>query len=204
MQHGRPEVRVVGPAGGRVAGQRLDLRADVAHRGAFVVVADVRDDGHLLDEPAIAGLGLLERGARGVEPADVAQEGDKQRLAVDVRAGDGQLDRDLGSVAAHRLHLEPLAEDRARALAQVLRKPLLVALTQCGRHDQPAEAPPADVHAAVAEGALRGGVEVHDAAARVHRDDAVQGGLEHRGMARFDARRDGVAELELRRVHAHT
>jgi hypothetical protein len=75
VHDGGPELRVLGPALGREARQRLDLRADVADRDGLVVVADVGDRRDLLDEPAEARLGVLERGLRRFEGRLAARVG---------------------------------------------------------------------------------------------------------------------------------
>ena len=192
VHHGGPELRVLGPALRRIARERLDLRADVADRDGLVVVADVGDGRHLLDEPAEARLGLLERRLRGVQAAEVAQEADEQRLALDVGAGDRQLDGDPGAVAAHGRQLQAASEDRRLARREVTRQARGVALAQLRRHEQLGEAAPVCLLAGVAERALGRGVEVHDQARRVHRDDAVERGLEHRLAARVSRAGVGV------------
>ncbi len=178
-----PEHRGLRPALRRVAGQPLDLGADVADRRVLVELADIRDGRDLLDELAVALLGLLARGLGGVHAGEVAQEGDEQRLVVDVVAGDGQLDRDLAAVAPHRAQLEPAAEDAGLAGGEVPRDRPLVRRAEVRRDDQLRDRPAARVGAVVSERALGGGVEVDDAALGVHRDDAVQRDVEDRRLA---------------------
>jgi hypothetical protein len=189
------------------AGQQLGLGADVADRDGFVVVADVGDGRDLLDEPADARLGLGERRLGGAQAAEVAQEADEQRLAVDVRAGDRELDRDPRAVAAHRAQLEPAAEHRGRARREMAGDAGRVTVAILRWDDQARQAAPAHFGARVAERALRGGVEGHDAALRIHRDDAVQRRLEHRLAACVDRAGVGVgvgvAQLECGRARMH-
>src|SRR5207247_2565698 len=89
--------------------------------------------------------------------------------------GEGELDRDLGAVGANRRRLEATAEHVRLAALEVAGKTALVLLAERRRNDHVDDRPAERLAAAVAEGALRGGVPLDDRAARVDRDQAIEG-----------------------------
>ena len=109
---------------------------------------------------------------------------------------DAQLDLDLGSVAPQRLDLQALSQHRAFAAAQIACEPVLVTRTMPRRHDQLAQNLPDRLIARPAEDRLRLRVPVHDDAALVHLNEAVQGRDD-------DTARHALAVEERRGLVAH-
>src|SRR5580765_6950131 len=63
---------------------------------------------------------------------------------------------------------------------------LLAAARALGlRHEDIHYRPPDDIGGAISERALRRGVELDNASVLINRDDAVEGGVEHAGLARL-------------------
>ena len=114
---------------------------------------------------------------------DVAQVAGEHRRAGNVDAGDRELDREARAVGAHAVDLDPPVQHPRRAAGEVPREPSAVAVAQVRRHDQLRHLAADRLLARVAERALGGGVELDDAAAMVHRHDAVQRGLQRRAVA---------------------
>ena len=103
------------PVGDREAEHRLDLRAHVARPHRHPRVVDVRRDRQLLDERAVLRLGLAHALVALVALRDVAQRDREEERAGDVDARDRELGGERAQVGADRVHLEPGAEQRARA-----------------------------------------------------------------------------------------
>ena len=127
-------------------------------------------------QPVLQGLHLAPLG-------EVSQEaGEHGRFAPGER--DREFDRQLAAVLAHGSQLEAAVEHERLARGEVAGQPATVPPTKVGRHDQLRQLLPDRLRGAVAEGALGRGVELHDLALAVHRHDAVERGVHHRGLAR--------------------
>ena len=79
----------------------------------------------------------------------------------------------------HAGQLEAFLEDRRLARLEVAGEPVAMRLAQRRWHDEVREQLPGHFPAAVPEGHLGGSVELDDSPLVVHRDHAVEGGLEH-------------------------
>ncbi|CAA9379130.1 MAG: hypothetical protein AVDCRST_MAG64-500 [uncultured Phycisphaerae bacterium] len=161
--------------------QRLGQRLADLLRPAEAVGRPLGPPQHLGQMLPLAGqlLGPVAEG--GLVPpavADVPEHAGERRRAVGQRAGDRQLDRELGPVLADGRHLQPPAEDRPVPGRQVRGQPVPVRVPQGRRDDQLGHLPPDGLGGRVPERPLGGRVPLDDAAAVVHRDDAVEGGLE--------------------------
>ena len=197
----QPEAGVAGPGLERVAGQALDLRADVDHRSRLVEVGQVGDGGHLLDQRAPAALGRAHRLVGVLSVGDVAQVAGEQRpLARHPR--DRQLNRELAAVSAQRGHLDPAAEDRRLARSERGERPA-VRLAVLHRDDQAGQLLAQRLHSLIAERHLRGRVPLDDPAVAVDHDHAVEGGIDHRRLYGLALSQRGFRELPVRDVLDH-
>src|SRR5438105_10119816 len=124
----------------------------------------------------IARLSQLLFGALAL--SDVAQLVGEERLAARLHDSDGDFDRERLAAAAHAGELDALADHLVLAGPEVT----LEADHKLGEHAAERLLP------RIAEGALRRGIPFHDAAARIHRYDAIERGAQDRVLARFLAR----------------
>ena len=83
------------------------------------------------------------------------------------------------------MHFDAAPEDRTFAGLHVLLQAGAVLVAERLRDDQCRHLFPSDLLAPVAEGLLGCRIEVQDVSSVVHRDDAVQGGFQDRGLASF-------------------
>ena len=194
--------------------------AEPRHRDArellerpLVVECAVEHRAHLGDElrlllgglGATPGVPLLDEERRALAldllaGGDVAHEPREERMvAARLDGGDRQLDRELASVGAARGQLEPLSQEPRLGALDDAPQRVSVGVAKSLGDDQRGHLLPQDVLAPVAEEALGGGVELHDVAVSVDRDDGVEGGLEDRGLDRlaFACGLLGLLELDV-------
>ena len=185
MEKPDEEVGVLLPRLGRVAEQRLDLRARVEVRADGVDRVDVDDERELLDERAVPELRRAQSLLAERAVAKVPDPGGEDRRPVDRKPPDRDLDRELLAVRALCGQLDPRVEDPARAVGRAVGRPArqaaAVRLAHCGRHDQLGELPPERLLAGVPEDLLRRVVELEDAPPVVDRDERVESRRDRRG-----------------------
>ena len=198
------------PLVGGVAEHCLDLRADVESlRARIGLVVDVRDERKLLDERAVAELGGPKPRFRIRSLADVANAGREQWRPRNVHTADCKLGRELGSTGAHRLDLDPAAEESTRArrrpeLCPTLERPTMRLARRRG-NDECRELLAENLLLRVPERALCRDVELEDESVVVDGDHGVERRIEDRARVRrisaqrcFVGRRPGVAILDHR------
>ena len=145
--------------------------------------------GHRRRHPAQRGL-LLGQSLHGQLGAPalghVAHVAAEERRSGQVRARDGQLDGEGAAVGAHGGELDRVADDPPGAGVHVALQAAAMVLAQgTGRDHDLRELAADHLLGAVAEGRLGGRVDLDDVPAAVHRDDAVEGGVEDRRLARL-------------------
>ena len=127
---------------------------------------------------------------------DVAQERRVEGLAFALDRRHRDLDRELGAVRAHGQPLDALPPRARLAAQQAAAQGRLRAAAQTRRHDEIVDEPAHRLLAGVPEGLLGGGIELHDAAGRVHRDHAVERAFQDGALARL-----ALAQILRRAVH---
>ena len=112
---------------------------------------------------------------------------------------DHELHGELAAARLHRRQLDAPLHDGALAGGEVPREAGTMRVAQTGRYDQLGERATNGLEARVAEGLLGRGVEVGDAPAGVHGDDAVERRVHNRGasVARANERLERALALEL-------
>ena len=141
-------------------------------------------------EPAQVALALTRLG-------HVAQVAAEQRRAGQVGAGDDQLDRKLAAVRAHALRLDRVAAERPVPRSHVPREPSAMRVAPGRRDDQLGQFAPDHLLGAVAERALGRAVDLDHVAVVVHRDDAVEGRVQDRALARVARAQVGLGPAAL-------
>ena len=178
-----PETGIVGPRFTRKTGEALDLRADVDHRRRFVEAPEVRDRRDLLDQGTPAALGRAPRLVGPLALGDVAQvAGEEQPFAK--HGDDGQLDRELGAVAAQSRELEAPAEN-LRLGGSVRRHRAAVGGAVRAGDDQGGQLLADRLDASPAEGLLRSLVPLDHESMRVDHDHRVERGVDHSRLNRL-------------------
>ena len=168
--------------------EQLEHADDRVHRRTDLV-AHGGDESALRLRPGARGIARLAQLLFGaLALGDVAQVRGEQPLLARLHHGDRQLDRELLAARAHGGELDALADDLVLAGGEIAGKAGLVRLAQRPRDDEVRERAAERRLADYAESALRRRVPLRDAAALVHRDDAIERGAQDRVLARFLAR----------------
>ena len=179
------------------AHQRRGLRLEQArellgdHRERLGRIAPGGDRGRHAPERRLLGGQPAQVALTGPRLGDVADVAGEQRRTGDVRAGDDQLDREDAAVLAHALALERVPLDRRVPGAHDPLDPATVAGAPARRDDQRGQLAADHLLGRVAERLLGGAVDLDHLALVVHRDDAVEGRVEDRRLARV-RRLDGL------------
>ena len=134
----------------------------------------------MLDQGAVAGLGLAHAALGPLSLGDVADEPRvERRLLANPRHR--QLDGEPLTVGAHGFQLEPLPKDATLASLGQASERLTVSLPQGVGDDQVRQLAADDLFAPIAKGSLSGRIEAVHRAAAVDRDDAVECRVDDRG-----------------------
>ncbi len=150
-----------------------ERREGVPHRGIHILRAREAGVHRGADlEPALGAQACL----------DGAQVADKERRIGVAKTDDGEFDGDAPAARMERGHLDAGADDVGLPRREVARHAGAMTLAQLGRHEHVAKQPADGLVAVETERRRRALVEVHEAAGRVHDDDAVERGLQQ-GLA---------------------
>ena len=169
---------------GRPAGQLGHRIADEQHLAPAEGQATKGDAGDVGDQRAVLALAVEQGLLHRLALADIADEADKQRLAVDVHLADGQPHGKLLAVAPQPGDLPAAADDAGLAGAQIVGQIVVVAGVE-GLGHQHVDVAPQHLSGRPAEDTFsRRGEQLHPALA-VDGDDAVDGGLEDAAQAAF-------------------
>src|SRR5204863_8220302 len=120
---------------------------------------------------------------------NVAKVSSEDRARFLVQSGDRQFNKDLGAVGAEGRYLKPFSENRPVAAVEVMPETLAMPISERRRNNQGGQFSADNLFPIVTEDPLRRFVEFDHPAFRVHRDNAVQSGVEERpikaGVSRF-------------------
>ena len=167
MQARGPEAAVLDPRVGREAEQLLRSGRDVAQRGARRPLGDVRDRADLLDQRAVAALGLDDLVDRAQAGGDVDQHGEERGDRARLRAHGGERD----------LHVERRAVAPGRRQQRAMRAAAGQRVLQLALALEQRAGPVEHLGGAVPRQLLEGRVGV------AHREVLARGVEERRGNA---------------------
>ena len=184
------------------AGEEIALGAGRRLRLPLGLAQLIDQFGQLLGVPPLRAVSLFEIAGvigqcRFGAPAlgDVAHVAREHRRSVGGNRRDDDLDRKRLSSLADGRQLETLVQQHRVAGIEIPRQTGPVRLGFAGGNNQFGQLDADRLGRAVAEGPLRGRIELYDAAALVHHDDAVQRDVQNGIVASPGVSRIGLREL---------